>query len=573
MHRRRGTGGGAPPPRPIDCASVGTHRSDSGSRGVSRGAIAVVVAVVVLIVAIVSWFQLRDRADSRDTAAAAECVEGAATLNVMVDPALADPIRAIADRYTASAPRVRDHCAEVHVTSRPSADVAAAFASGTWNSALGPQPALWIPDSTRTVEAVRVPGMIEGNPTSVATSAVVLAVAEPLRAALEQAQVSWSDLPRLQQGSLADLGLSGWGGLRLALPAGDPATATAVAVGTALTGVDPLDAETARSGQVVSAISVLAAEAPAASDPLTALAQASSGAPDAAVHAVAATEQQVTAQAGAAVYRPLGASPLADYPAALMMGPWVDETQNLIAGLFTDYLRAPEQSALLAQAGFTAPMAAPVPDRATLEAVAGTLANPVLGVSSTVLLDVSSSMSTREGNSTRLANALAALRSTLQVMPPDFGLGVWTFGKNLDGTEPYRVETPTAPLTDTQRSALDRDLGAVRASETQADQAYPSVLAAYQAAAADPAPGRTNTVLLVTDGPDDDSALTGAQLLSRIAEAGGGAAVRVDVVVIGDGDGETLRTLAERTGGTYTAVPTTNDMAFGTAVVTALTTP
>ncbi|MFC8045764.1 VWA domain-containing protein [Nocardia sp. NPDC057353] len=553
---------------------MGTHRSsESGSRGVSAGVIAAIVAAIVLIVAVIGYFQLRESGDSRDTAAAAECVEGTATLDVTVDPVLADPVRAIADRYNATAPRVRDHCAEVHVTARASADVAAAFAAGTWTSPLGAQPALWIPDSTRSVEAVRVPGLIEGNPTSVATSAIVLAVAEPLRAALDQAKVAWSDLPRLQQGSLSEVGLDNWGGLRMALPAGDTSTAAAVAVGSSLTGVDPLDEQTARTGQVVSAISVLAAEAPQSADPLTALIQAAADNPDAPVHAVAATEQQVRAQAGAAVYRPIGAAPLADYPAALMLGPWVDETENLIAGLFTDYLRAPEQSVLLAQAGFTAPMQVPAPDKATLDAVRQTLENPVLGVSTTVLLDVSSSMATKEGPMTRLQNALAALRSSLTTMPPDFGLGVWTFGKNLDGSTPYKVQTPTAALTDTQRSTLDAALGAVKPSETKADQAYPTLLAAYQAVAAAPATGRTNSILLVTDGPEDDSAVTGAQLLARIAEAGGATPVRVDVVVIGGGDGDTLRTLAANTGGTYTAVPATNDLKFGTAVVQALTNP
>ncbi|MFC8531224.1 VWA domain-containing protein [Nocardia sp. NPDC057227] len=553
---------------------MGTHRSsESGSRGVSAGIIAAIVAVVVLIAAVVGYLQLRESGDSRDTAAAAECVEGTATLDVTVDPVLADPVRAVADRYNATAPRVRDHCAEVHVTARASADVAAAFAAGTWTSPLGAQPALWIPDSTRSVEAVRVPGLIEGNPISVATSAIVLAVSEPLRAALDQAKAAWSDLPRLQQGSLSEIGLSGWGGLRMALPAGDTATAAAVAVGSSLSGVDPLTVEAAKTGQVVSAISVLAADAPQSADPLTALVQAASENPDAPVHAVAATEQQVQAQAGAAVYRPIGAAPLADYPAALMTGAWVDETENLIAGLFTDYLRAPAQSVLLAQAGFTAPMAAPAPDKATLDAVRQTLENPVLGVSTTVLLDVSSSMGTKEGAMTRLANALAALRSSLTTLPPDFGLGVWTFGKNLDGSKPYKVQTPTAALTDAQRSSLDTALGAVKPSETKTDQAYPTLLAAYEEVAGKPAAGRTNSILLITDGPDDDSAITGAQLLARIAEAGGAAPVRIDVVVIGTGDGDTLRTLAANTGGTYATVPSTNDLKFGTAVVQALTNP
>ncbi len=44
-------------------------------------------------------------------------------------------------------------------------------------------------------------------------------------------------------------------------------------------------------------------------------------------------------QAGLTVYRPESGAPIADHPAALMSGPWVDKTQNLIGGLFADFLR------------------------------------------------------------------------------------------------------------------------------------------------------------------------------------------------------------------------------------------
>lgn len=534
------------------------------------------MAILLLVAGVVAWFQLRDRAATEDSAAAAECVSGPATLYVTADPDIATQVRGIADRYNATKPKVRDHCAQVVVTAQPSAAIVTAFTSGKpWDQNLGPQPVLWIPDSTRSIESMRVPGMIEGTPAPIAVSPIVLAVPDQLRGALEQAKTTWADLPRLQQGSLNDVGLPGWGGLRMALPPGDSSLAAAVAVGSAVSGAEPLSEQAAQSGQAVSAISGLAATAPDATDTAAAFGIITGAPQSATVHAVATTEQQAKTQAGLTVFHPAGATPMADHPAALMSGPWVDKTQNLIGGLFADYLRAPEQAQAFTAAGFTtAPATTPVPPRAALDKVRATMANPVLGVQSTVLVDVSASMSTTDGSTTRLANVLAALNSTLTVMPPDFGLGLWTYGKNLDGTTPYKVQAATAKLTDDQRTKLSNALDAVKASDVRSDQAYPTLIAGYKSAINGYTAGRTNSVLLITDGPDDDSTVTGAKLASDMAAAMDKAhPVRVDIIVIGGQGTQTLKSISDQTGGTYTRLATSDDISFGSAVVQSLTAP
>lgn len=257
------------------------------------------MAVILLAVAVVGWSWLQERAKDRDAAAAASCAEGTTTLNVTVDPDIAAPVQAAAERYNATKPHVRDHCAQVVVTPQPSAAMVAAFTSNApWNAALGPQPALWIADSSRSVELMRVPGLIEGTPAPIAVSPIALGMPDELRRALEAAQVTWSDLPRLQQGSLGEIGLGGWGGLRLAVPNGDDSLAAALAVGSGVSGSDPLTEEAARSGQVVSAISRLAAGAPQAPDQAKALTDATGATdlPNAPIHAVTATEQQIKAK-------------------------------------------------------------------------------------------------------------------------------------------------------------------------------------------------------------------------------------------------------------------------------------
>ncbi|MVU80477.1 hypothetical protein GPX89_24910 [Nocardia sp. ET3-3] len=536
-------------------------------------------AVIVLALAVVGWAWLSDRSKERDSRAAASCVEGTATLNVTVDPDILGPVKSAADRLNATKPHVRDHCAQVAVTAQPSAAMVAAFtANKPWDPALGPQPALWIPESSRSVEQMRVPGLIAGTPVPVAVSPISLAVPDELRSAMETAKVHWSDLPKLQSGSMGDLGLGSWGKLRLAMPAGDASLAVATAVGSGVSGTEPLDDKAVATGQVVSAISNLAAGAPAAKDVAGALTDLSTAADHAAapVHAVAATEQQIRARNGLTAFRPDGAGPVADFPAAQLTGSWVDQTQNLIAGVFADFLRAPEQSKLFTDNGFAAapPATSPVPAKAVLDKVNQILAHPVLGVQATVLLDVSSSMSATEGYGTRLANAVAAVESTMGVMPPEFGLGVWEYSKNLDGNNPYKVLAPTAPLGDNQRNAIGQALTTVTASPSKPDRTYPTVEAAYKNVLANYATARTNSILLITDGPEDDSTITGDQLLADIAAATDPAhPIRVDVIVVNGPGTQTLQTLTQRTGGTYTKVNTTADLPFGTAVNQSLTTP
>lgn len=535
------------------------------------------VAVLLFVAAVLGWFWLGSHSAAQSRNAAAECVEGPDTLAVTVDPDVAGPVRAAADRYNATKPHVRDHCITVAVTVQPSAAMVAGFTAKSWDTKLGTPPALWIPDSSRSVGSMRIPGVIEGTPASVAVSPIVLAVPDQLRQALQTAKTAWSDLPKLQQGSLSQIGLGSWGGLRMAMPTGDSTLAAASAVGAEVSGSDPLTDDSAKSGQVISAISRLAQGAPQTADTAAALTtvgtnSAPSGVP---IHAVAVTEQQLKAKGGLAEYRPTGSDPVADHPAALLTGSWVDQTQQVVAGMFADYLRAPAQQQLFTAAGFAAapPQPVAVPPKPVLDQVHSVLANPVLGVQSTVLIDTSGAMSSTDGSMTRLNNTIGAVQSTLDTMPADFGVGVWTYAEDMGGS-PYRIVSKTGPLTQQHRSDLAQALGNISATGSHSDHTYPALEAAYKSAASGFATGRTNSVLLITAGPNDDSTITADQLLSDITTSADAThPVRVDVIVVGGQGASSLQTLAQKTGGTYTKVTTSDDLTFGTAVNHALTTP
>ncbi|MBF6275228.1 MULTISPECIES: substrate-binding domain-containing protein [Nocardia] len=557
---------------------MGTHRSADGSRGVSKGLVITVVAVLLLIVAVAGWFWLSNRSASENRSAAGQCIEGPVTLAVTVDPDIAAPVRAAADRYNATHPQIRDHCAKVSVTERTTAAMVTGLTAPNWDAKLGPQPGLWIPSSSRAVEQMRVPGLVQGTPASIAVSPIAVAAPGTLAQAMEKANLSWSDLARLQRGSLGDIGLGSWGPLRMAMPPGDDSLAAAVAVGSAVSGSDPLTDESAASGQVIAAISGLAADAPESGDTASALAAVADSAqgPNSPIHAVAVTEQQAKTRPSVALFHPTGAAPVADHPAAMLTGSWVDKTQNLAAGMFADFLRAPEQQKLFTDNGFGAAAATPtaVPAKSVLDRVQSVLAHPVLGVQATILIDTSASMAPSDGSMSRLNNALAAVQSTLDTMPPDFGAGAWIYANQLTDGNPYRMVAPTQALTPQHRSELSTALGNVTLAGSSTDRTYPSLEAAYRSAVKNYSPGKTNSVLLITGGPNDNSSVTGDQLITDITGVADAAhPVRVDVIVVGGQGAQTLQNLAQKTGGTYTKVSTSDDMTFGTAVNHALTTP
>ncbi|MCL2533679.1 MAG: substrate-binding and VWA domain-containing protein [Nocardiaceae bacterium] len=577
---------------------MGQHRSDRRTRGVSKGPIIALVPVLVLVLGVVGWFQLRDRASSEGTAAAGQCVEGDATLHVTADPDIAPQIRELAARFTDTGPVVRDHCVTVSVTDGASGPVAEALATaphGPWNENLGPAPALWIPASGAAINHVSaVPGVLDGQPKPIASSPVVLAVPGPLALALDAAGTGWQGLPALQaeRDSLAGIGLGGWGSLKLALPT-DSATGhtlDAVAAAVADAGTGPLDEPQAASPKVTAAVSALATGAPAidgaphsTTDALVALSrQTNRGA--APVHAIPATEQQIRAAgdgaSGLVAFTPAGATPVADHPAAILATPWVDETLSRAAAQFVDFVRQPAQVQYLLDAGFrVGDKTPPATDRTAIPPLAQvlapatgpaaarlaqTFADPVVPQATTILLDVSGSMGDTDGSGTRLSNTVDALSTRIAALPDASNVGLWVYSRGLDGSKPYLVKVPTGPMSDgDRRQRISTALKSLRPAT--ATSTYASVIAAHDSAVDGFVDGRPNSVLLITDGPNDDTSTSTRQLTNALAESS--HPVRVDVISIGENsDQKTLQSMAEQTGGTFVAVASTDGPELGAAL-------
>nr|WP_277345298.1 VWA domain-containing protein [Rhodococcus kroppenstedtii] len=492
---------------------------------------------------------------------------------VTADPDVADVLRTLGESWTAGGPVVRDHCITTEVTAAPTAVAAEALAAPMYDpSVAGPEPALWVPTDTASAAAAVAARGTDITPRSVVTSPVVLGAAPTVADRLSATESRWTDLPALV--TSADP-------VRLALPAGPTTAATVVAVATdPATETQPLTVDRATSPAAVSAVSRLAlaaAEVPAEMSDVDTALDAIVRAPDPAaapLGAVPVTEQQLATRVREgqqlAAFRPSGPTPMADHPGLVLAT--ADPTARAAAAEFLDYVRsAPGREAFLA-AGFRVPggstdgsadaapdpiagldfpavdTVAPVPTAEARAAVLRTVAAPQRPASTTLLLDVSGSMESIDGGSTRLDNVRAALGRATGALPGDGRLGVWIYSRGLDGPRPYRVLAPLGPAAESARTGLDALSGITPQTATST---YAAVLAAYRSAVENWSPDGPQSVLLVTDGPNDDTSISSSSFLQSLAGAADPARpVRLDVVSLADNsDIDTLRSAAGQTGG------------------------
>ncbi|KRE33165.1 hypothetical protein ASG82_23390 [Mycobacterium sp. Soil538] len=571
---------------------TGSHRAvTAGRRGISVGVIAALVGVVVIVGAVILWRFFGDALSSRSDTAAARCVEGEVAVSVVADPAIAEPISALAQRYNDTAEPVGDKCVKVGVTSADSEKVFTGL-SGDWPGDLGERPALWIPGSSVSearLEA-KAGSQIVSDSRSLVTSPVVLAVSPQLKGAMSEQ--NWGTVAGLQsdQAGLDGLGLQGWGGLRLALPLGGDSDASflaaeAVAAASAPSGAPP--------SAGLGAVSTLMAGSPKLADTEAGTAlDALVGAKDPAtapVHAVVITEQRLfqraaslpDARSALASWLPPGPTAMADFPTVLLSGDWLAQEQISAASEFARFLRKPEQLAELSKAGFRvegqqppgnevvdfAPVGAPLNlgDNALRATIADTLTTPAQSPTVTIMLD--QSMPTDEGGKPRLTNVVDALKARLQVLPPDSGVGLWTF----DGVA-GRSEVGLGALSD-QVDGRPRSAALTGALDGQTPSAggavsFTTLRLVYTDASAKYRDGQKNSVLVITSGPHTDQSLGADGLRQYISGAFDPAKpVAVNVIDFGDdSDRATWEAVAQTTGGSYQNVGSSTDPELASAI-------
>lgn len=260
---------------------------------------------------------------------------------------------------------------------------------------------------------------------------------------------------------------------------------------------------------------------------------------------------------------------LLDYPLVTL----TQETAAVeAADHLVDYLKSPQGAELLEVAGFRSADLEPLPrDRgagkldllpSSRPGVVATILRrwSLLTVPSRILtvFDVSGSMDALASGQTRASLAAGASGRALDIFPGQARIGVWAFSDDLGGaSRDYTELVPTRRLdervgTGSQREAVDRALADLPGLTDGGTGLYDTTLAAVRAVRSDYDHEAINTVVLLTDGENEDPGSISLPRLLRTLEQEGDSSRPVNVVGIGvgpDADGEALRRIVDATGG------------------------
>lgn len=475
------------------------------------------------------------------TAGAPAGCDGAEELVVVTTAAMAAPLE------EAAAGAASD-CLTVEVQARESAEVAQQLADAAGGGAASDAD-VWVPDSTLYVELLAAQGVPVEAGDVVATSPVVLAgPAQLVGRAPEGA--AWPDLigselplkgssPRQDAPSLLTL-LSAQAAFAGDAEGGEALAQTMVRLGQDLRPADEL-LEMATSGEQV----------------------------------LFATSEQVVHASGGTLGALVPEGGLGTLSFPVVTVPGSDASAEAVAAL-TEALLSPEGQQALAAAGFRPGEDGPAPGVAGVPDVVPALADQFTAEEVTAateswaritqaqrmlaILDVSGSMREEVGDDTRIGIATGAAEEALGLMRSQSQVGLWEFSTDRGPAgEDHRQLIPVRALDAvsegrTHREALLEAVRSITAETVTGDTAlYDTILAAYQLMQDEFDPGYVNSVVLLTDGVNDNPAggLGEDELiaeLERLADPDR----PVTLVLIGMGpsvDGGALQRIAESTGG------------------------
>ncbi|MFC5926151.1 substrate-binding domain-containing protein [Micromonospora vulcania] len=556
--------------------SAGRHRMRSKLHLAAAAATATVLVVTTGV-----WFGYRELIQP-------SC-SGEIRLAVAVASELAPAVDAAASQWTKDGAAVGGTCIRVDVSASDPVDVAAVVAAkhGAILAGVGQAsgtavtPDVWVPDSSTWLLRLKkdATAFAPTNGASIARSPIVVAMPEPVAARLgwPKKKFNWTDL--LQQVNSSKplrtgiveptrdaAGLSGLLSLTAAANAagGDTQNNTVGALRALATGRSSLRND-------------LLARFPTAKDPTS----IASG-----LGAAALSEEDVMAYNSkqppvplAALYMEPAPMPL-DYPYAVLPGiePTKASAAKVLFELLTD---AKFRNRLAAQSlrspdgnwgdGFKAPQGAPSPaggastapatggaaagglDPAAIQRVVSSWSIATQSGRMLCVVDVSGSMKDpvpSANNRSREEVTVDAARRGLGLFDDSWSIGLWTFSTKLVGSRDYKQMVPIGPLS-SQRAQLEGALATIKPSDGDTGL-YDTTLAAYKAVQEDWQPGRVNSIVLFTDGENEDkNGISQGQLLSELKRIGDPERP-VQVIMIGIGEGVSkaeLESITKVTGG------------------------
>ncbi|MCW6006528.1 substrate-binding and VWA domain-containing protein [Micromonospora sp. CPCC 205371] len=544
-----------------------------------RGAGAIAAAVALVVVVGGSWFGYQELAGNR--------CSGEVKLAVAAPVEIAPAVRSTADKWADEGGDVDGTCVIVSVAEVNPVDMAAAVAAdhGIGLAGVGGAsgttviPDVWLPDSSTWLVRLKAaaPGFTPTDEASIARSPVVAAMPEPVAEGFgwPEKKVGWTDLLQkvnsdatvrtgIVEPTRDAAGLSGL--LSLASAAGNAQETRVAALRSLATGRSALRDD-------------LLAKFPQAAD-ASSLASGLSVAALSEKDVIAYNARKPPVRLAALYVEPTPA-PL-DYPFAIMPG--IDpgkvaaanalhkvlNTKGFRDQLGAQGLRAPDGTW---GSGFSPPTGAPSPAGVPPSqnanpggsAAAGLDAGAVEGTLATwtavtapgrmlAIMDVSGSMLEtvpEANNATRMQVTLAAAERGLSLFDDSWALGLWIFSTELQGSRDYRELVPIGPLSSGRDRALNQ-LRQITAKRGGATGLYDTLLAGYKAVQDGWQAGRINSIVMFTDGKnEDDNGVSEASLLNQLKDLNDPKRP-VQVIILGIGDGVDqgqLERITKTTGG------------------------
>ncbi len=485
---------------------------------------------------------------------AGDC-SGQVKLDVTAATEIAGAVQAAANEWMKGGDaQVGGVCVKVAVTAADPATAAAVIAakhgvalSGlTAGKSKAAVPDVWVPDSSMWLLRVsgEAPGFVPTDTAPIAESPVVLAVPAPVAQQLgwPEKRLKWQDLlAQLTAGKSLRPGIVD--------PTRDAAGLTGLlalggAAGTDFSGTT----------KKVSALRRLAANTSSIRQDLVEKFPSTAEEITTGLSAAPLSEEDVLAYNGnkppiplAALYLDPAPSAL-NYPFAVM--PEVDPQKSAAAAGLHQALRGPTFINALAAAnlrgpdgkagtGFTAPAGAPAvaapvlrpgadaSQGAAAAAQATTAISQVLGSWAAItqpgrvlaVFDISGSMLTKvptAGNLTRAEVTKRAAVQGLQLFDDRWSVGTWFFSTELVGRQAWQPKVPISPLS-SARATLGEALDDMQPKKTGDTGLYDTALAAFKTVQEGWQPGRVNSVILFTDGVNqNEDGLSQSRLLAEL---------------------------------------------------------
>lgn len=140
----------------------------------------------------------------------------------------------------------------------------------------------------------------------------------------------------------------------------------------------------------------------------------------------------------------------------------------------------------------------------------------------TTVVDVSGSMKQMTDGVSRIEAVSMATRKGLDSLPASTSLAVWEFSTEIDGKKDYKELLPMSSVSDAaQRKRAEAAIEGLPGDVKGDTALYDTIWAAFQSAQKDYKDGQVSTVLLVTDGRNDDpkGGLTLSELKKKLQGA------------------------------------------------------